>query len=77
MLEMGYTGPLCTCPRCATTRYHISDGLTSASSQRVRCRGCGKRYTAQPNPRGYDPTLRTQARKWYVNGMNLRRIARQ
>ncbi len=64
------------CPTCAHTRYQTKAGLTGAGSQRVRCGMCGTRSTAQPTPRGYDPAIRTQARKLSVEGMNFRRIAR-
>ncbi len=77
VLEVLYTVCMYTCPQCQQTHYQSKDGLTSAGSQRVRCGACGKRYTAQPKPRGYDPTVRTQALKLYVDGMNFRRIARQ
>jgi len=72
-----YTLPMYTCPRCTQTRYQTSAGLTGAGSQRVRCGGCGTRSTAQPTPRGDDPAVRTQALTLYVEGMNVRRIARQ
>jgi transposase len=72
-----YTDAMYTCPHCQQTRYQTKDGLTGAGSQRVRCRSCGKRYTAQPKPHGYPPELRVQALKLYVDGMNFRRIARQ
>lgn len=68
---------MCTCPSCHATRYQLKDGLTSAGSQRVRCRACGKRYTATPKLHGYAPAVRQQALKLYVDGMTFRRIARQ
>jgi len=75
-VDVVYTEPMYSCPTCAQTRYQTKAGLTGAGSQRVRCGACGKRYTAQPKRRGYDPALRTQALKLYVDGMNFRRIAR-
>jgi predicted Zn finger-like uncharacterized protein len=65
-----------TCPQCHQTQYQIKDGLTSAGSQRVRCRACGHRYTPAPKPHGYTDEIRTQALKLYVDGLNFRRIAR-
>src|ERR1044071_9996124 len=65
-----------TCPKCAQTRYQVKDGFTSAGSQRMRCQGCGYRYTPTPKPGGYAPDLRTQALKMYVDGLNFRRIGR-
>lgn len=66
-----------TCPPCHQTHYQTKDGLTGAGSQRVRCGTCGKRYTAQPKPRGYAPHVRMQALTLVIDGMNFRRIARQ
>ena len=37
---------------------------------------CQRKYTPDPQPRGYPQTLRQQAVQLYVDGMNLRRIAR-
>jgi predicted Zn finger-like uncharacterized protein len=76
-VDVVYSVTMATCPACAQTRYQTKAGLTGAGSQRVRCGACGKRYTAQPKWRGYDPALRTQAVKLYVDGMHFRRIARQ
>ncbi len=76
-MDVVYLSAMYPCPTCAHTRYQTKAGLTGAGSQRVRCGMCGTRSTAQPKPRGYDPAIRTQARKLYVEGMNFRRIARQ
>jgi predicted Zn finger-like uncharacterized protein len=75
-MEVMYASAMFSCPHCQQTRYQRKDGLTGAGSQRVRCRMCGKRYTAQPKPKGYSPELRTHALKLYVDGLNFRRIAR-
>ena len=64
------------CPQCHQTSYQVKDGFTRAGSQRVRCRACGKRYTPDAKPQGYTDELRTQALKYYVDGLNFRRIAR-
>jgi transposase-like protein len=65
------------CAICGQTRYQVKDGLTSAGSQRVRCRACGKRYTPAAKVHGYASNVRAQAVKLYVDGMHVRRIARQ
>jgi len=41
------------------------------------CRPCGRTYTPEPTPYGYDEQTRRQALRLYADGMNLRRIARQ
>lgn len=52
-------------------------GKTSAGSQRYRCFVCQCKYTPEKKPRGYDPAVRQRAVQLYVDGTNLRRIARQ
>jgi transposase-like protein len=37
---------------------------------------CGSKYTPEPKWHGYPDAMRKQAVQWYVDGMNLRRIAR-
>jgi len=37
---------------------------------------CKCKYTPEPKPRGYPEEMRKQALRWYVDGMNLRRIGR-
>lgn len=64
------------CPSCNHSTRQNKAGLTVAGSQRFRCMHCGKRYTPHPKPRGYPLAVRKQALQFYVDGMNLRRIAR-
>jgi transposase-like protein len=51
-------------------------GRTKAGSQRYRCGQCQRRYTPNPKEHGYPTSLRQQAVKMYVEGMNYRRIGR-
>ena len=37
---------------------------------------CNRKYTPEPKPQGYPETRRKQAVEMYVDGMNLRKIAR-
>jgi len=55
----------------------VKAGRTPAGSQRYRCGACGRRHTPKPQARGYPPETRVQAIRQYVDGGNLRRIARQ
>lgn len=64
------------CARCGAKTKQIKSGRTKAGSQRYECKQCGKRYTPQPKEQGYSQELRLQALRLYVDGMNLRRIAR-
>jgi len=66
-----------TCPHCQQSRQQQKVGRNPSGSQRYRCVFCQRKYTPQPTPRGYDEATRRQALRWYVDGMNLRRIARQ
>ena len=38
---------------------------------------CDRKYTPDPKPQGYPESLRQRASEMYVDGSNLRRIARQ
>ncbi len=64
------------CPGCSEQRYQVRDGKTAAGSQRMRCRACGKRYTPNPKPQGYDRTTRATAVRMVTDGINLRRAQR-
>ncbi len=66
-----------SCPRCAAQRYQVRDGKTTAGSQRIRCRICGKRYTPVPKQHGYSRDMRTSALRMVTDGLNLRRAARR
>jgi transposase-like protein len=65
-----------TCPHCHQSHLQVKDGLTSAGSQRYRCRLCNRRYTPNLKPRGYSDDLKVSAHRMYVDGLNFRRIAR-
>jgi transposase-like protein len=52
-------------------------GQTPSGSQRYGCMFCGYKYTPVKKRHGYDPQVRKQAMQLYVDGMNLRRTARQ
>jgi hypothetical protein len=38
---------------------------------------CSRKYTPDPKPQGYPASMRKKAAEMYVDGGNLRRIARQ
>lgn len=65
-----------TCPHCQSTERQVKVGRNPSGSQRYLCRGCGRKYTPEPSPRGYDETTRRKAIEMYVDGMNFRRIGR-
>lgn len=64
------------CPHCQQTTRQVKIGHTKAGSQRLQCQHCHRRYTPHPKEQGYPERVRQQAIRWYVDGMNLRRIAR-
>ena len=65
-----------TCPYCHQTTHQHKAGKTASASQRYRCAHCGHKYTPHPKVQGYPDPVRRQALQLYVDGMNLRRIAR-
>lgn len=64
------------CPYCQATTRQNKAGLTDCGSQRFRCMHCQRKYTPEPKQHGYPESMRQQAIELYVDGVNLRRIAR-
>lgn len=64
------------CPYCKQSDEQVKNGMNPSGSQRWRCQHCQRNYTPQPAWHGHTPALRQQAIQLYVDGMNLRRIAR-
>ena len=64
------------CPHCKAKDSLIGDGKNRSGSKRYQCKVCGKRHTPEPKERGYSKEFRLQAIRLYVDGMNIRRIAR-
>ena len=64
------------CPKCQRSDRQNRAGKTKAGSQRYRCMYCQIKYTPEPKPWAYDEQTRQKALEMYVDGMNLRRIAR-
>jgi transposase-like protein len=65
------------CPKCQTSAPQVKAGTTAAGSQRYRCTACRYKDTPVRKGRGYPPELRRKAVQEYVDGRNLRQIARQ
>ena len=65
-----------TCPHCQATTRQNKAGTTKASSQQYRCMYCNRKYTPEPKKQGYPESVRKRALEMYVDGGNLRRIAR-
>jgi transposase-like protein len=63
------------CPHCQAREKQIKIGFNMSGSQRYRCQGCGRKYTPEPKEHGYPDEVRQQAVRWYMDGMNFRRIA--
>lgn len=64
------------CPHCQMKSEQVKNGLNPSGSQRWWCKRCQRSYTPQPLPIGYAEEVRQQAIRMYVDGLNLRRIAR-
>ncbi|HUE99727.1 MAG TPA: hypothetical protein VMN99_10760 [Anaerolineales bacterium] len=58
-----------------TTRQNKA-GKTKAGSQKYRCMHCERKYTPEPKAQGYPKSMHQRAMEMYVDGSNLRRIAR-
>lgn len=76
------SAPLLTCPSCGlSTRQNKAgfnkDAAGHIRSQRYECQHCHRTHTPAPKHHGYDLALRRVALQQYVDGTNLRRIARQ
>lgn len=65
-----------TCPHCQNTNRQVRVGGTEAGSQRYQCQHCGHKHTPVRKQQGYADEIRREALRLYVDGMNLRRIAR-
>ncbi len=64
------------CPHCQHREGQVKIGHNASGSQRYRCKNCRRKYTPQPRDHGYSATVRQEALKLYVDGLNFRRIAR-
>jgi transposase-like protein len=64
------------CPYCQETTRQNKAGKTNAGSQRYRCMHCNRKYTPEPKAQGYPESMHRRAMEMYVDGGNLRRIAR-
>src|SRR5262249_39815221 len=64
------------CPRCGSRHRQVKIGTTHKGKQRFRCRDCGRRYGQNPTPKGYEPALRQQAIRLYLEQNGFRRIGR-
>ncbi len=75
-LGIGRIRVMSKCPHCERTEEQVKVGFTEAGSQRYMCKHCQRKYTPEPKEQGYDEGVRIQVLKLYVDGNNLRRIAR-
>jgi transposase-like protein len=64
------------CPKCASEGKQHKVGKLPSGSQRYRCYLCGCKYTPEKKPYSYSAEVRRKAVQMYVDGINLRRIAR-
>ena len=66
-----------TCPHCQHSDGQVKVGRNESGTQRYLCQRCRRKYTPEPKAPGYPDAIRRQAVRLYVDGLNLRRIARQ
>jgi transposase len=64
------------CPYCQDQEAQIKFGKNRSGSQKYRCKKCERFYTPESEELGYSEDKRLQAVRMYVDGGNLRRVAR-
>ena len=64
------------CPYCKNADSQVKSGKNRSGTQRYVCKVCQRYYTPEPKQQGYPDEVRLQAVRMYVDGLNLRRIAR-
>jgi len=64
------------CPYCHASDRQVKNGSNASGSQRWKCQICRRKYTPEPKEHGYPDSVRQQAVKMNVDGINYRRIAR-
>ena len=64
------------CPKCGNETKQHKVGKLSSGSQRYQCYLCKCKYTPEKKPHSYSAEIRQKAVQMYVDGINLRRIAR-
>jgi len=62
------------CKNCGKETEQIKAGKTRALRQKYKCKHCGKVYTPSPKERSYSEEIKKQAIKYYLEGMDFRRI---
>ncbi len=64
------------CPHCHTALRQAKWGRTRCGSQKYHCPACGRAYVADPKRPGYPPSVRQQAVRMSLDGINQRRVGR-
>ena len=72
--QMGDLMP--TCPRCESSERQVKAGLNRTGTQRFLCRTCGRSYTPEPKPAGYEESVRRKSLMLYAGGMSVRAASR-
>jgi transposase-like protein len=64
------------CPHCLRTDNQVKNGKTVAGSQLYRCKVCQRKYTPEPQAKGYDAAVRQRAIRLALDGNSQRQAAR-
>ncbi len=64
------------CPYCHASDSQVKAGRNHSGSQRIKCNHCSRRYTPEPTEAGLPESVREQAIRMSIDGLNQRRIAR-
>jgi insertion element IS1 protein InsB len=67
--------PIPPCPRCGATHV-VRNGLTHSGTPNYRCRGCDRRFVADPKAGPVPDETRALVRRLLAERMAIRAIAR-
>ena len=65
-----------SCYHCGANQHQVKNGSSPTGVARYKCGVCKRTYATEHKTRGYDPQIRLEAVKMYVDGTNFRRTAR-
>jgi transposase-like protein len=63
------------CPSCGSEHRQVKNGHSGGRPLK-KCQNCGRVYLTKSHERGYPASLRQEAVRLYLDGVNLRRIGR-
>ena len=64
------------CPKCSSIEKQHKQGMNRCGTQRYKCMICGKKYTPNPQSRGYTEEVRQNALRIYYSGVSGRGVGK-